>query len=65
MISMHELNAQLKKAQKEILDYQKNCNHTKPAMKMNDKNEIKWHCTKCDMFIRIPTQKEVTEWLKR
>ena len=64
MKDINELNKKLKKAQKEIEEFQKSCNHEHQAMKMNDKNEIHWNCLKCDAFIRIPTKEEVTKWLK-
>jgi len=64
MININELNRKLKAAQEEIKEFQKNCKHEKQAMKMNDKNEIKWHCIKCDMFTKLPTKDEVTKWLK-
>ena len=49
---------------KEIEEFQKSCRHEKQALKMNDKNEIRWHCLRCDIQTRIPTPKEVIEWLK-
>ena len=64
MININDLNRKLKAAQEEIKKFQKNCKHEKQVMKMNDKNEIKWHCLKCDMFIKLPTKEEVTKWLK-
>ncbi len=64
MENINDLNNKLKKAKKDIEEYQKACNHEKQAMKMNSKNEIRWHCIRCDKFIRIPTPKEVIEWLK-
>tara|TARA_B100000424_G_scaffold267549_1_gene260653 strand:+ start:972 stop:1166 length:195 start_codon:yes stop_codon:yes gene_type:complete len=64
MTDINDLNNKLKKIQKDIKEYQKACNHKNQAMKMNDKNEIQWRCLKCDSFIRIPTQEEVTKWLK-
>ena len=64
MKNINDLNKKLKEAQKEIEDYQKACKHEKQAMKMNRKNEIRWHCLRCDIETRIPTPKEVTEWLK-
>ena len=64
MININDLNKKLKDVQKEIEEFQKTCKHEKTAMKMNEKNEIRWHCIKCDKFIGIPTPKEVIEWLK-
>ena len=64
MININDLNKKLKEAQKEIEEFQKTCKHENQSMKMNDKNEIRWHCLRCDRFIRIPTQEEVTKWLK-
>ena len=64
MININDLNEKLRKAQKEIEDYQNNCKHERTAMKMNEKSEVRWHCIKCDKFIRIPTSIEVIEWLK-
>ena len=65
MIDINELNRKLKQAQKDVQEYQRNCKHQKSAMGMRYNNTIKWHCIKCDVFIRIPTQKEVTEWLDK
>ena len=64
MININDLNDKLRKAQKEIEKFQKACKHENQAMKMNNKNEIRWHCCRCDKFIRIPTPIEVIEWLK-
>ena len=64
MININDLNNKLKKAQKEIEEYQKACKHEKQAMKMNQNNEVRWHCCRCDMQTRIPTPIEVIEWLK-
>ncbi len=64
MENINNLNNKLRKVKKEIEEFQKSCRHEKQALKMNDKNEIRWHCLRCDIQTRIPTPKEVIEWLK-
>ncbi len=64
MTNINNLNNKLRKAQKDIEDYQKNCNHDNQAIKFNNKKEIRWFCTRCDLQVRVPSQEEVTKWLK-
>ena len=64
MININDLNDNLKKAQKDIENYQNNCNHDNQTIKMNEKKEIRWYCTRCDKQMRVPSQEEVTKWLK-
>ena len=65
MKSAKELSKKLKQIQKEIEEFQNNCPHQNQKIKFDDKNSARWHCDICDRSLRIPTQQELQDWIKR
>ena len=64
MNNINDLNNKLRKAQKDIEDYQESCKHSDQIIRMNEKKEIRWFCSRCNKQTRVPSQEEVTKWLK-
>lgn len=64
-MSMQNLSKKLKEIQREIEEFQNKCKHPEQAIKFDEKNCANWHCDVCDKFIRIPSQQELQDWIKR
>jgi hypothetical protein len=62
---MDQMRKKLKKIKEEIAKFQKNCKHEHQQIRFDERNEAKWYCTLCDMFIRRPSQKELDDWISR
>jgi len=65
MKNITELNKQLHLLKKEIAKYQDECNHDAECIKALANNEVRVVCKKCDKNLRWPSQKELTDWLKK
>ena len=65
MTNIHNLQKKLKKLQKEIEHYQENCEHRKQQIRFDDKQSAHWFCIKCDKKLRLPSQSELQDWLKK
>ncbi len=65
MDSIENLNRKLKKIQTEIRDYQKSCKHENQHIKFNIKNSARWYCKTCEFELRIPSENELKEWVKK
>ena len=65
MTSIKELSKKLKEIQREIEKFQHNCKHPNQTIRFDEKNCPKWYCDVCDKFIRMPSQQELQDWIKR
>ena len=65
MTSIEQMQKKLKKLQKEIEDFQMSCKHENQQIKFDEKNNARWFCKTCDANLRIPTTKELEEWISR
>ena len=65
MKNITELNNQLHSLKREITKYQDECSHDTECIKALANNEVKVVCKKCDKNLRWPSQKELTDWLKK
>tara|TARA_R100000152_G_C6546051_1_gene22347 strand:- start:47 stop:226 length:180 start_codon:yes stop_codon:yes gene_type:complete len=59
------MQKKLNQIQKEIEEYQNNCPHDNQKIKFDKSNNARWFCELCDSQIRIPTPKELEDWIKR
>ncbi len=41
------------------------CKHENQQIKFDEKNNARWFCKTCDANLRIPTTKELEEWISR
>ena len=64
MISISSLHQKLKEIQRAIENFQKKCKHKDQQIKFDEKNNARWYCQKCDMMVRIPSPKELDDWVK-
>tara|TARA_Y100001963_G_scaffold66382_1_gene92538 strand:+ start:189 stop:401 length:213 start_codon:yes stop_codon:yes gene_type:complete len=65
MIRIDQMLKKLRELEKEIENFQDNCNHEQQFIKFDKKNNARWFCKKCDKNTRIPTPKELEEWISR
>jgi len=63
MIEIEQLSKKLKQIQKEITDFQSQCQHKSQQIKFDDKNTANWFCKDCNKLIRIPTPAELQDWI--
>jgi|TARA_R110000744_G_scaffold286234_1_gene397562 hypothetical protein len=54
----------INKLEKELEQLQNNCLHKKLTIKFINLNTgVRWVCDECQTLTRIPSQKELTEWI--
>ena len=69
MENINDLFSKKQKIEKQIIDLQKKCKHTKKIIKSVRENEagsnfvIRWVCEDCESIIRYPTQQEISKYL--
>jgi|LWDU01.1.fsa_nt_gi late competence protein required for DNA uptake (superfamily II DNA/RNA helicase) len=63
-ISINNLSQKLKEIQKEIEEFQNSCKHKYQHIKFDGKNNARWYCQNCDKMVRIPSPKELDDWVK-
>ena len=65
MIRIDQMQKKLKELQKEIEEFQTKCKHEKQQIKFDEKNCAKWYCDICGAYIRMPSKKELDDWISR
>tara|TARA_Y100000992_G_C21184135_1_gene452219 strand:- start:619 stop:816 length:198 start_codon:yes stop_codon:yes gene_type:complete len=65
MTGMERMRQKLKQIQKEIAKFQEDCNHKNQLIKFDDKKNARWFCARCDKMLRVPSQKEIEDWIHK
>ena len=65
MIRIDQMHKKLKELQKEIEEFQSKCKHEQQQIRFDEKNSAKWYCEKCSLQTRMPTPKELEDWISR
>ena len=65
MVRIDQMNKKLKELQKEIEEFQNKCTHEHQQIKFDPSNNARWFCKNCDINTRIPTPKELEDWISR
>tara|TARA_R110001592_G_scaffold134036_1_gene349581 strand:+ start:232 stop:441 length:210 start_codon:yes stop_codon:yes gene_type:complete len=56
----------LHKLEKELVEIQTHCSHTKSSLKFINLNTgVRWVCDECQTTIGFPNPQEITEWVKK
>tara|TARA_B100000287_G_C20090687_1_gene566337 strand:- start:230 stop:418 length:189 start_codon:yes stop_codon:yes gene_type:complete len=62
---MEKMRQRLKQIQEEIKNFQENCSHKNQFIKFDSKQNARWFCARCDQMIRVPSQKEIEDWIQK
>ena len=60
---VEKLKNQIKAAEKQLTEIQRNCKHEKEKIKMTENQEIRWVCEECDSITRFPTPEQIIQFL--
>tara|TARA_R100001015_G_C4563195_1_gene122646 strand:+ start:624 stop:821 length:198 start_codon:yes stop_codon:yes gene_type:complete len=65
MKSMEQMRQKLRQLMKEIENFQEKCNHKNQIIKFDEKKNARWFCVRCDKMLRLPSYKELQDWIQK